>query len=78
MNCTSQKREVQFFLVSFYRCSQLPLSKVFCSVFQSSLRKFLGLLATLLGAEHGCEYDEVSYIDKEGVEHEVKKEEPYH
>ena len=36
------------------------------------------LLATLLGAGHGCEYDEVSYIDKEGVEHEVKKEEPYH
>ena len=36
------------------------------------------LFATLLGAEHGCEYDEVSYIDKEGVEHEVKKEEPYH
>lgn len=36
------------------------------------------LLATLLGAEHGCEYDEVSYIDKEDVEHEVKREEPYH
>lgn len=36
------------------------------------------LLATLLGKQNGCNYDKVTYIDKEGVEHEVKKVEPYH
>ncbi len=32
----------------------------------------------LLGKEQGVEYDKVFYTDKDGVEHEVKKEEPYH
>lgn len=36
------------------------------------------LLYTLLGKEQGVEYDKVFYTDKDGVEHEVKKEEPYH
>lgn len=36
------------------------------------------LLYTLLGKEQGVEYDKVFYTDKYGVEHEVKKEEPYH
>lgn len=36
------------------------------------------LLATLLGNKNGCNYDKVTYTDKEGVEHEVKKVEPYH
>lgn len=36
------------------------------------------LLATLLGNKNGYDYDKVTYIDKEGVEHEVKKVEPYH
>lgn len=36
------------------------------------------LLYTLLGRQQGVEYDKVFYTDKDGVEHEVKKEEPYH
>ena len=36
------------------------------------------LLCTLLGRQQGVEYDKVFYIDKDGAEHEVKKEEPYH
>lgn len=38
----------------------------------------LRLLYDLLGLQEGCEYDKVTYVDKEGVEHEVKKVEPYH
>ena len=36
------------------------------------------LLYTLLGVGQGVEYDKVFYTDKDDVEHEVKKEEPYH
>ena len=44
--------------MSFYRCSQLPLSKVFCSVFQSSLRKFLCIIELFAGSYRNiyCRY----------------------
>ena len=49
---------------------------MFCATFIFQTRS--RLLYTLLGKEQGVEYDKVFYTDKDGVEHEVKKEEPYH